>query len=278
MSLILLAALPAMVAEPIPVSARDVAVKSVDRRIEGKSPERALARFADYPATASKGEFKPNPDFWAKEVDFSCASPWNSAGGNLRAGTAISRRIIIFANHFPMGKGVRVTFVGTDGTPTSCAISDTKRVPGTDLCLGLLDAELPPTVNPAKLLPAGYQQYIGQGGGFPVVTLNQREEAIVANIMAMSDLKNRCRVFGIYPKNFPDRMVFNRELIVGDSGSPAFFIFGTEPVLLYLLQAGMAGSGDSPHMVRELLEKTMSELRPGERPTYFDFSKYEKIK
>ena len=95
----------------------DFATNSIARRIESCDPAVCLARFADYPPSKGKlgfprclfeNPFPANPHFYLKDVDFSCASPWNDSTGTLRAGTLISKRHIIFAKHFPLWKGVRI--------------------------------------------------------------------------------------------------------------------------------------------------------------------------
>jgi len=261
----------------IPVSARDVFIESVDRRIAGKDPARALSLLVDYPATGPSGVFRRNPDFWGAEIDFSCVSVWNSAGGARRAGTAISPWHVVFAGHFPLWKGVRITFLSKDGMPVSCAIAATKRVGGTDLMVASLDAALPPSVAPAKLLPVGYQAYIDQAAGFPVVTFNQRREATVGCLFGMPEWPGRHRGAAFAPRRELDRLAFHRELVSGDSGSPAFLIFGTQPALVYVIQAGKAGSGDSPHLLRKELEFAMRELHDGVGPDYVDFSTCARI-
>ncbi len=271
----LFASLPATTRSHI--SARDALSESVDQRIAGKIPTKASALLSDYPSSWSHGVFKRNPDFWGCDIDFSCVSVWNSARGNLRAGTAISPWHVIFAAHFPLAKGERITFLSNDDQVLSRGIAATKRIGKTDLMIASLDAALPTSIVPAKLLPSGYQKFIHQGGGLPIVSFNQRKEAIVANLMGMSDIPGRHRAFSIQPSKQSDRMSFNKELIAGDSGGPTFLILNKQPILIYIIQAGRAGSGDSPHMVRRELEATMHELHANVMPAYIDFSSYSPL-
>lgn len=110
------------------LSILQTATESVSNRLVNADPSIALQRFAGYPTGARWGRFAFNPKFWAKGIDFSCVGPWNSAGGSQRAGTAISKRHIVFAKHFPFGKGVRVVFVGEDGGVCPARIEESKAV------------------------------------------------------------------------------------------------------------------------------------------------------
>lgn len=236
----------------------------------GADPAVALNRFVDYAANGPKDMFTANTNFWARDVDFSCASPWNSAHGRLRAGTLISKRHILFAKHYPLPVGTRIVFVGDNGGVCPLRLAATKSLAQTDIMIGLLNYEVTPNVHPAKILPADYETYIGDGKGLPVVTLNQQEQAFVTELNAIprdAEMGRRDAAPTLLSSRPPPegsrRALFRKPIVVGDSGNPAFLVVGRAPVLLYCLWYGGAGSGPSVHRYRGEIQQAMDELCPG---------------
>ena len=254
----------------------DFATNSIARRIAGADPAVCLSRFAEYPPSRGKLGFprclweKPFPDngrFWLKDVEFSCASPWNDSCGSLRAGTLISKRHIVFAKHFPLWKGVRILFTDNVVGVCPCYVGASKTIPGTDIQVAVLDAEVTPNIRPAKILPDDYAKYIGDGKGLPIVTFTQHEKAFLSE----------CR--GITSNGVANAASTNvnwkalgGKIVVGDSGNPAFLLIGNEPILLYCLFSGGAGHGPAIHRYRREIQAAMDELCPGYRLESFDFA------
>lgn len=264
------------------LAAQQFLADSVDRRIADAEVSEGLSRFVGYPSGADKDKFTPNPKFWAKGVDFSCASPWNSAGGALRAGTLISKRHIVCANHFPLWKGVRISFVDNKGEVCPCYVEGTRRIDQTDIMVASLNAEVSPNIHPAKILPEDYAQHIGNGDGLPVATFNKKEQLSISQLFAIPT--NRFMRIGQKPTTIPEhtharviregrRAKFRELLVSGDSGNPAFLIAGNEPILLYCDVSNNAGSGPSLHLYRREIQAAMDELCPGYKLESFDFTK-----
>ena len=254
----------------------DFATNSIAQRIAGADPAVCLSRFAEYPPSKGKLGFprclweKPfpfNEKFWLKDVDFSCASPWNDSSGALRAGTLISKRHIVFAKHFPLGKGARILFVDQAGDTCPVNIEATKEVGGTDIMVGLLNYEVTPNIHPAKILPENFAEYIGDGAGLPIVTFNQKEQAFLSEMRPVTPyaVPNGASTNASW-------MALGGRIVVGDSGNPAFLLIGNEPVFLYCLLHGGAGRGPSIFRYRKELQKVMDELCPGYKLEEFDFS------
>lgn len=253
----------------------DCATNSIEERIAGADPAVCPSRFVDYPP--SKGKFgfprclweKPfpaNDKFWLKDVDFSCASPWNDSSGSVRAGTLISKRHIIFAKHFSLWKGCRVLFVDQQGEVCPCRVEATKALEKCDIMIGSLDYEVTPNIHPAKILPEDYEKWIGDGNGLPIVTFNQREDALLSECRGITSNS----VSNVASTNSSWKALGGK-IVTGDSGNPAFLLIGNEPILLYCLFSGGVGHGPSVFRYRKEIQKTMDELCPGYKLETFDF-------
>lgn len=239
-------------------------------------PAFALGRYLNYPDKARNDEFPPNPRFWAKDIDFSCVSPWNSGGGSLRAGTLISRRHIVFAKHFPLWKGVRILFADGEGAVCPCYVDATREIGKTDIMVGLLNAEVTPNIRPAKILPSDFENYIGDGSGLPSVTFNQREEAFLAEIERVPTNGVGFTFSSSIGSKRKDWSNLGGWIKTGDSGNPVFMLIGREPVLICCLKCGGYGSGPSLHVYRREIQAAMDELCPGYKLESYDFSKLKR--
>ena len=255
------------------LSATNLVARSVDARLETASPTNGLARFVGYPNGAKQDTFTPNPAFWAKDVDFSCASPWNSVHGNLRAGTLISKRHVLFAKHFPLAKGARILFVDRKGDVCPCRIADMRPIANSDAVVGLLNYEVTPNIRPAKILPLDWAGALGAGAGLPVVTLNQKEEAVVGELGGLSPLGGGSWIGARQPDPGTLRGAFARRIVSGDSGNPVFLLVGKEPVLVYCLHTGGGGGGPAVHALRIAIQAAMDALAPGYRLETVDLVK-----
>ena len=275
---IILAAV-ALSAQP---TARQVVEATIDGRISevGGFDESVLSRFLNYPPNAAVANsaflsehfvspFKPNPKFWLKGVDFTCASPWNSAGGRQRAGTAISRRHIAFAKHFQIGKGTRIVFVGADGSPSAYYVEKTKALKKGDIMIGSLNAELTPDIHPARIMPSDWTNHLGRAEGLPVVAMTQEEKASVSELMPLLTNSVYDLVSFRKPK-VESRKPYRLPIRPGDSGGPVFVILGDEAVLLFTLTTHMGGYGF--HNFRAEIQSVMDELCPGYTLEVFDFA------
>jgi len=271
-------ALDALADDAKPTGA-DVGFTNLVLRSVPKVP-RCLSRFLDYPPGRGvlgfprclfESPFKANPDFWLKGMDFTCVSPWNDSYGRFRAGTAISRRHVIFVKHFPVANGTRIAFVGENGDVSHYTIKATKSLDVTDIQIGLLDYELTPDVRPARILPENGEAFFAEGSKWPAVTFDQNERVY------LSELTNQKVVWakGLYLHNgessSADWKKLGGRLISGDSGNPAFMVYRGQPIFLYCLRGGGAGLGPMVHRFREHVQRAMDELCPGYKLEEFDF-------
>ena len=249
----------------------NVITQSVDVRLAAADANRSLSRFVDYRQNAATDRFVINPDFWGKNIDLSCASPWNSMSGNFRAGTLVSPRHIIFAKHYPLDDGTRLVFVDNEGVVCPVYLKASKSIPGADICVGLLESEVTPTIRPACILPQDYEKYIGCGEHLPVVTLTQNEEAVITDLSPIPTNRN-AKILISLTASTKDRLKFRKKLIGGDSGNPAFLICNDQPILIYCLTTGRSGTGAAIHRYAAEIQKAMDDLCPGYKIKAFDFS------
>lgn len=260
-----------------------VCAMSVDNRLTGKDPTKALHKFSDYMANGTN--FVLNADFWAHNVDTSCASMWNDAttdywGGSCfqwnKAGTAISKRHIITAWHYPMPIGATVWFMGNDGKSYSRGITGIRSVGG-DICIQSLDSDLPDAVVPVKILPLDYASYIRNAKRLPVVTFDQEEKLIVADSAALRDYSSRSEASAALRPYDAARLSFFETVVNGDSGNPRFLVMGNQLILLSVMHYGGVGSGCFVSHYKNEIQRAMDELSPGYRIEEVNLDDYDKI-
>lgn len=246
--------------------------ESISRRIV-ESPANRLTRFLHYLPNAHRGLFVENPNWYLKGIDFTCVSPWNSSSGAFRGGTAISRRHIIFSKHYPISVDADVTFVGESGVATRYRVVATKELPRCDIMIGALDYELTPDIHPAKILPADFAKTLVEGSKWPVVTFNQREEALLSELRSSLSKQYRKPLLTNQKASIAEWKRYGGEIVGGDSGNPAFLLYKGHPILLYCIQGTGAGVGPQIHRYRSRIQQVMDELCPGYMLQAVDLSK-----
>lgn len=182
-----------------------------------------------------------NPMCWAAGIELSCASPYNSAGHNLQAGTLIHPEWISLAAHYGYGKGVEVTFVSMDHQTAHGIIDGVAVIPGTDILLAHLDRAMPNYIVPAKILPDDWtNEIVNYGNGIPALVFDQEEKALITDVSSLEREVWLTR----YSAN-ARRMDFYEEKISGDSGNPIFWVQRKEVIILGHLMYGGSGRGPS---------------------------------
>ena len=254
-----------------------VCSRSVGERVYGKSPGSSLCKFSSY----AFGNWVANTNFWASGLDTSCASIWNSPYGRLRAGTLISERHMLFANHYPPLIGGNVYFLGTDGNVYSNTIVSTSRVEQTDILIALLSTNMPTAVTPAALLPRNYGEYINAGTRLPVMQFDFEEKGLICELaLPLASYATTGEPL------FGTQSGFYEPTIVGDSGDPVFLIIGNQPVLLGALHTGYRPLGNdrfegggSPFITyyASQIQAVMDSLCEGYTLRFFDFQGFEKL-
>jgi hypothetical protein len=175
----------------------------IDSRMVGVSFENRVAKQQLFSSkdNINGSSFSRNTSHWAADVDFSCFSPWNSYGRNNRAGTLISPRHILYANHYRFGAiQPSIVFVTSDNTIVTRQVIQEVNVAGTDIQIGILDSDVPETITYAKVLPKDWKTYLpsinNQCEILPIIVTNQDKNTLVYDVKAISN-----SLSGSWPKN-----------------------------------------------------------------------------
>lgn len=190
-----------------------------------------------------------NPNLWCSDVDISCISPWNSYGGNTRAGTLVTPRNFLNAAHYEVNTGNQIRFVDMNGNVHTRAIVGKKRHPSydsyshyPDLTIYTLDSDLPDII-PCMVMPSDYRDYLVENALTRPAAfgLDQEEKALVIDFYGGVTGSNWGGAFNVPTDSV--RLIFNEDKIGGDSGNPAFIILNGELVLVTVWTMGGAGQG-----------------------------------
>lgn len=163
-----------------------------------------------------------NDACWARDVDLTCASPYNNYyfGGNLRAGTLFTPSWAALAAHFSYPKGTQVRFVEHDPQPDGTfkfhdrLVIDGSPVGG-DTYIVLFDSPLPATIRPAMIPTFNTLKQLSRSD--PLILIDQEEKALVADLFQMGP------TFTITPIS-GKRVAFSEKRVNHDSGSPLFAV------------------------------------------------------
>lgn len=253
------------------------ATAAVDSRIAGKSPAAALPIFTTQ--NHSDGVYVRNTSCWAADLDLTCISPWNSVGGNLRAGTLISPRHVLFAAHYPAVAGMSIRFVSADNTVTTRTVSAVLTHPSyvpyfPDIQIGVLNSDVPAGIGFSRVLPATWADKlpaIVSERPIPTLCLDQEEKALVTDWFAATVL-DRALFIAPYTINYQNRLAFYEDKVGGDSGNPAFLIVNNQLVLVTVWTNGGAGRGTFTTPQIAAINTMMATLGGGYQLTEVDLA------
>ena len=180
-----------------------------------------------------------------------CTSPWNSRQAGKRAGTAITPRHAVCAQHYSLYAGDTLRFVASDNTVVTKTIVQADRIfsngNGTDAWMILLDSDLPSSITPCKLFPDSYETYLPAGATtaaaatLPLLAMDFSENGIALDLISeVVTSSGPTMIFGA--PTIPHRLAFYDPIISGDSGNPIFAVIGSE---LWLLST-FFGAGSGP--------------------------------
>jgi hypothetical protein len=230
---------------------------AVNSRLAGKSSS-DLAVFSTRNHSAES--YVRSSTFWGADIDFTCASVWNSTGGNQRAGVLISPRHVLFCAHsgFYPSINAQMRFVTNDNqlvkrTLTALTVHPSYVPFFPDLAVGCLNEDVPNTIGFSRILPNDWATKLpnlNPATPLPAIRFNQSGKAVISELHLLSVL---------FSLQFPaSKQSFYESAIVGDSGSPCFIVVNNQPVLLGVLTTGGAGTGTFVTQQREAINNIMT--------------------
>lgn len=243
-----------------------VLISSVDSRLLGKSSASARSLFTGYNTTTPAST--RSPSVWCGDVDLTPISSWNSHGKNLYGGVLIAPDVLLYANHATHPDGTVFDFVKMDNTRVQRTQTAHLQIGYTDIGLAKLSSEVGAGITPAKIFSAvdfaGLASFIAEGSArIPMMGSDQQEKALVFDTASLAE------VVSIATPLAAKRAEFNQSLIVGDSGSPVFWIFGNQLVIAATWQTSAWGA--SVHAYRADVNAGMVNLGSTHQLTELNF-------
>lgn len=251
---------------------------AVDSRLAGKNPatDRAIFSTQDHAA----GTYVRNPTCWAVDVDLTPISPWNTYGGNKKAGTLISPRHLVLAKHYSPLAGMQFRFIKADNTVVTRTMTAFLDVANTDISVGVLDSDVPAGIGFVKILPVDALAKVPHVStvytstpayGIPGIGLDQEEKAIVFE-WAADYLSSPYQYAITRGPTDATRLTFHENIVSGDSGNPFCLIVNGALVLLFTWLGVTGGSSFRYHAAA--VNSAMTTLGGGYQLTTADLSAF----
>jgi hypothetical protein len=207
------------------------------------------------------GLFVRNPNVWTTSLNLSGVSPINvhpiyPGYANQKAGTLISPRHVVFATHHNVVTSAKMIFIASDGAKHERTLMGKKDIAGTDITIGVLNADLPNTIATYEVL--GYDSYMkkerlvdGRNVEVLMISLNQHGQVLLHALTDTFDMgtskdgttgagfsHTHFRTYPVAPHiignavSTPMRIALSGANLNGDSGYPNFVVINGLPVLL----------------------------------------------
>jgi hypothetical protein len=257
-------------------SVTDLATAEVNSRISGKTAANSLRIYNNYATNGASLVFERNPNCWINSIaNKSCISPWNSYERSRRAGTLITPRHVIFCAHYDffVPANYKIYFVTDAGAVVERTILRTKRHPNygspfafnNDIVIGVLDEDVPSTIQCVKFFPNDWNDYLIQNVRTPSLRLNQHEEALAGDFFVGSIAQETA--YHLVPTE-QDRLNFYLSLAAptqtglygGDSGNGGFLVINSQLVLTNVWTYGGAGAGTSVTNEKSFINTMIGQL------------------
>jgi hypothetical protein len=253
--------------------AREVS-DAVDNRIAGLNPSLSKPIYTTQNHTTST--YVRNTGCWVSDLDLTSISPWNSTSSNNMAGVLISRRHIIFAAHYQINNGATIRFVDNNNNVITRTMVNKLTHPNytpyyPDITIGLLDSDVPPSINFAKILPQNWKNYLpslSSSYTLPCLVLDQEEKALISELYFLETSAAFKSPTNTVRSNFFE------SIILGDSGNPAFLIIDGELVIITVWTFGGAGAGTSIVYHKDAINSMMASLGGGYSLTEIDLNSF----
>lgn len=257
----------------------------VSRAVAGKT----TAMFASKTHSPTPS-YTRNQSSYLYDVDMSCISPWNSVGGQQRAGTLITPRHALFATHFPISVGATVRFVrqlpnDAGQLPYVDRVVESVQSVHDDLQIARLSADVPYAI--AKVMPSNTLAKISQvqpgrsaiagQPRMPLVAATQDKTVVMVSLGGLSTwLRVASVLYGInvdgsQSLEYSDSL--RQGIREGDSGSPLFFLVNGELALAGIFYSSSSGASIGTQANHDNINGAISALGPsGHQLTPVDLS------
>ena len=221
-----------------------VCSRSIDDRIRNVIPSNVVDRFVDFFENGDDCIFIANTNFWLRDVDVSCVSVWNNGDehGSMAA-TAITHRHVIMAAHWTAG---RYYFCTANGQVITRTVGLTYTIPGSDLLLGRLDADLPETIQLPMVLNEELLDSIAGCKYLPSVCINQRKAATILELDSLncSQMSSNGYTYRLLGRTSATNVVSHARsemrgaTVDGNSGCPVFLVAADRLIFLFSKHLG----------------------------------------
>lgn len=253
----------------------------MDTRIAGVSTSSAMQLFSTKGDSqtvngATSTDWVRNVDAWSNvgtDIDWTGVSAWNQpydgySSRYQKAGTLISPRHIVLANHWYMPVNSTLLFVSNSNEMVYRTLSAVQPIAGTDITIGVLDSDVPDSVTYYPIIASSTLQALikkyepTSGYDIPMVAFDQEKKAIVRSLNAVSTfITHSTYVTG-------SRSFLSESLVGGDSGSPAFIVVDNRPILLFTHYTASGGPFLGNYISQ--INSAMTTLGGGYQATVYD--------
>ena len=275
-------------------SARKALSDPLDNALNGANPSTQKSIFTTQDHDNSSYVRNTNFFLTSHVEALTCVSPWNSNSNNRKAGTAITKRHIILAAHYPYGVGTVVRFVASDNTVIERTVVQSSNVDlnyGTgvyafDFYIALLDSDLPDSITPCKVFPSNYESFFPTINSdvdtgvteLPLLCLDKEENGLIHDLKSVNTFTGTPYYATAEPK-LDDRRAFYENVILGDSGNPLFVVTSSELWLLTVWRSQTRGDSlaECISMINDRIVEldTLEGINTGYTVTEGDLSSYD---
>lgn len=175
--------------------------------------------------------FVPNVNFWLKVapektgIVIAHGSPLTSSIG----GSAVTPRHVLNCNHAAFGAGQSLFFVDDNGTAVCRTVTQSVYLGSNDVQVMILNADLPATVHPFKVLPASYTNQLPNAASGRLALVGMNQDNVMMPKTGSFSYAPAWYVIAPSDSTWGNWSVTIRG---GDSGHPLMMLAGTNLVLL----------------------------------------------
>lgn len=254
-------------------------------------PGKTLDMFSIKNHTDAPFTYVRNDACWLFGVDTSCISPWNSLGGQTRAGTLITPLHAVFADHFPVTVGTTVRFVNQPPNATGSlsfedrTVESVASIPSLDIQVARLSSSV--AMPFCKVMPTNSVAYLpsvrqSKNNDFlplgiprlPIVATNQDKHVGYKSCFEINNgwgtWYSGVSVNG--SATLAEYANFRPTVRIGCSGHPVFCLINGELALLGLYYSANGGTSFCQQATHTAVNQALTTLGGGYQLTAANLS------